>query len=234
MRQLSLAIIIASFGASAAASDALHRSIEAGDWATGLAICEQLAATEARRPDRRQLSARAYAEKAAHCAAIASGAGDQALATWWWFTAVALDTRSALGLLPDFREKQLLLDLPPPRAASANHKLENGQVQLPTGEVVVGQSSTVALRPEPPKHMFRPISAIAATDITVELLIDTAGRPTQPLLVSAKALPLHALLVFDYLRGWRFTPARIEGQPVTSVYRLTVKTSGPGPSRGAA
>ncbi len=73
--------------------------------------------------------------------------------------------------------------------------------------------------------MFRPVTAVVATEVVVEVLIDTEGRPTQPVLASAKALPIHAFVTFDALRDWRFTPARVNGEAVVSVYRLTVNTS---------
>ena len=225
-------LLLVLAAASVEASDPLQEAVAARDWRSGLAACERLAATEARRPDRRQLSAPAYAQKAAHCAAIASGAGDQELATWWWFTAVAMDAKAALGLLPRFRASELLLHLPPPRTLAGATRLERGEVQLPTGDIVAGESIAVSVRPDPPRHLFRPVTAVASTEVTVEFLVDTAGRPTQPLLVSAEALPLHAFLAFDYLRTWRFKPASINGEPVTSVFRLTISTSSSG--RGAA
>jgi hypothetical protein len=98
--------------------------------------------------------------------------------------------------------------------------------------LVKGESAKTAKRPEWPKYMFNPISAVVATEVVVEVLVDTDGRPTQPVLASAKALPIHAFLTFDFLRHWRFTPARVNGEPVVSVYRLTVSTSSPIPIPG--
>jgi hypothetical protein len=98
--------------------------------------------------------------------------------------------------------------------------------------LVKGESAKTAKRPEWPKYMFNPISAVVATEVVVEVLVDTDGRPTQPVLASAKALPIHAFLTFDFLRHWRFTPARVNGEPVISVYHLTVSTSSPTPIPG--
>ncbi|HVF61163.1 MAG TPA: hypothetical protein VNJ70_15255 [Thermoanaerobaculia bacterium] len=135
----------------------------------------------ARRPDRGELSAAQYAEKAAQCAAIASGAGDQADAAWWWFTAIAMDAQRALELLPSLRESGLLLELPPPRSlvGSDTRKSQAGEVLLPNGDLVKGELAKPAKRPEWPKHMFRPVTAVVATEVVVEVLIDTDGRPTQ-------------------------------------------------------
>ncbi len=225
---------MALFAAAAHASDPLGRAIETRDWASGSKKCESLAADEARRPDRRQLSAAQYAEKAAQCAAIASGAGDPADATWWWFTAIAMDAQRALELLPSLRERRLLLELPPPRSlvGSATGKFQAGEVLLPNGDLVKGELAKPAERPEWPKHFFRPVSAVIATEVAVEVLVDTDGRPTQPVLASAKALPIHAFVTLDALRHWRFTPARVNGEAVTSVYRLTVNTSSTNPFPG--
>ena len=236
MSRLLQCVFLGLVATSVQASDPLQQARQARDWASGTAACEQLASIEARRPDRRQLAAAQYAEKAANCAAIASGAGDQRSAVWWWFTAVSMDARHAVSLLPQFRSAGLLTEIPPPRTAllTAAKKLEKGEVLLPNGEIVAGESIEVTTRPDPPKHMFRPISAVARTEVIVEILVDGEGYPTQPVLVSAKALPLHALLAFDYLRQWRFTPARVNGEPVTSAYRVTVSTSGQEPFRGSA
>ncbi len=227
MKTFASGLLLALFAAAAHASDPLGRALETRDWASGLTKCESLAADEARRPDQRQLSAAQYAEKAAQCAAIASGAGDQADATWWWFTAVAMDTQRSLELLPSLRQSGLLLELPPPRSlvGSTAGKSQAGEVLLPNGDLVKGELAKPAKRPEWPKHMFRPVTAVVATEVVVEVLIDTEGRPTQPVLASAKALPIHAFVTLDALRDWRFTPARVNGEAVTSVYRLTVSTS---------
>jgi hypothetical protein len=226
MKILMPALLLAAFATAAHAADPLRRAVAARDWTAGSAACERLVADESRRPDRRQLSAAQYAEKAAHCAAIASGAGDQRAAAWWWFTAVALDTESALALLPQFHASSLLLELPPPRdAVSSAEKLSADQVLLLSGEIVAGEQPTATVRPRAPKHMFRPVSGVASAEVSVEVLIDTEGYPTQPLLVSAQALPLHALMVFDFVRQWRFTPARVKGEPVASAYRVTVGMS---------
>lgn len=236
MKTLACALLLAMFGAAARADDPLGRALAARDWESGSKKCESLAADETRRPDRRQLSAALYAEKAAQCAAIASGAGDPADATWWWFTAMAMDAKRSLELLPSLRQSGLLLELPPPRSlvGLATQQLQTGQVLLPNGDLVEGESVKPTVRPDWPQHFFRPVSAVIATEVVVEVLVGTDGRPTQPLLASAKALPIHAFLVFDALRHWRFAPARVNGEAVTSVYRLTVSTSTDKPFPGGA
>jgi hypothetical protein len=234
MKILAFLLLLATcMATSARASDPLRDSLSASDWKAGSAACEQLAENETRRPDRRQLAAAQYAERAALCAAIASGAGEEADAAWWWFTAVAMDAKHALGLLPELRGRKLLLELPPPRTLvpGANRKFEKAEVLLPSGEVVAGEPAKVSFHPETPKHMFRAVPGVASTEVAVEVLVDAEGRPAQPLLVSAKALPLHALQAFDFIRHWRFTPARVKGQAVASVQRLAITTSAMGSSR---
>lgn len=207
---------------SAWAADPLRKSLSARDWTAGSAACEQLLENEGRRPDGWKLDASHFAERASLCAAIASGAGAKEDAAWWWSTALAMDSKRALALLPEFQGSNLLMGLPPPRTPvkSAGQKLQDGQVILSNGEIVAGEAVKIVSRSELPQG--RQIPPTRHSEVVVEVLVDSEGRPTQPLLVSAKALPLQAFQAFGMLRQWRFNPARVNGQAVPSVLRVTV------------
>jgi len=206
----------------------LAAAVAVRDWNRGGAVCEGLAQSEAKRPDRRQLSTVHYAQLAAYCAALASGSGDADGAAWWWFTAVSMNSKAARALLPGFLDLGLLKSLPPPRqltGRSFSAKRSRDQVLLPSGQLVSGTAPAVALRPEVPRYLFSSVPGVARTDVKIEVLVGEDGVPREPLLISAHALPLHAFLAFHYLRGWRFTPAVVDGRPVISAFQLAVSTS---------
>jgi hypothetical protein len=204
----------------------LHRVIASKEWSQGVTLCDALPEEEALRAERGrgELPASHYAEMAALCAAIESGAGDDLAADWWWFTATAIDSKAALNLLPDLRSNGLLTQLSPPRKPIPLKRPPKGSpphVTLPTGEVVDGQPVKLVKQPRPPKGMFR---RRRHTEVTINLLIGTDGIPRQPLLVSAQASPLYTFLALSYLRQWRFAPAMVAGEPTACAYQLTVNT----------
>jgi len=206
----------------------LRRVITSKEWSRGVALCDSLPEGEALRATRSargQLPASRYAELAALCAAIESGAGDDVAADWWWFTAAAMDAKAALDLLPEFRSNGLLNQLSPPRKPVQVRVPTKGappRVTLPTGEVVDGEPVKLVEHPRPPKWMFRP--GVRHTQITIDLIIGADGIARQPLLASAQSSPLQVFLTFAYLRQWRFAPAMVAGQPAASSYQLTVNT----------
>src|SRR5262245_50485451 len=105
-----------AFAAAARSESRLRGLIAKHEWTEGVTLCERLPETEDRRPDRGEPTAPHYSELAALCAAISSGAGDQDRADWWWFTATAMDLKTALKVLPEMREQGLLVELAPPRS----------------------------------------------------------------------------------------------------------------------
>ncbi|HYX24624.1 MAG TPA: hypothetical protein VFC23_10770 [Thermoanaerobaculia bacterium] len=122
--------------ATAASTPAELRGVIASrEWSRGVAACASLPDEESRRTDRWRLPASHYAELAALCAAVESGAGDDAAADWWWFTATAMDAKAALDLLPELRSNGLLTRLSSPRkpvTSVAVKKAARPHVTLPT------------------------------------------------------------------------------------------------------
>jgi TonB family protein len=57
--------------------------------------------------------------------------------------------------------------------------------------------------------------------IRVEVIVDREGRPHDPV-VAASTLPALTHVVLEALRGWRFTPAQADGEPVASFYELNI------------
>ncbi len=225
LKKLTLLLLfgLAAQAANAASTTAeLRRVLASHDWRQGEAVCASLPEGEARQANRGLLPASHYSQLAALCAAVESGAGDDPAAEWWWFTATALDAKTALELLPEFRSSGLLTRLSSPRklAWSVAAKAATPQVILPTGEAVDGERVKVVEQPRAPHWMFHPVE----TQVVIELLIEADGIPRQPLLVSAHSLPLHVFLAFTYLRQWHFSPAMVGGKPTPSAYQLSINT----------
>lgn len=206
-------------------ADRLSSLIQSKNWPKGLRVCKGIPGTESRRPDREQLAASHFAGLAAHCAAVASGAGDLWRSNWWWSIAAAMDVEAARALLPRFQSRGLLLDLLPPRMhayAESSELLEN-QVRLPNGELVTGKRVRPRDPPRIPAYFFAStVPGVARTQVKVGFVVDEEGQPWQPVLVGAQALPVHAFLAFAFVGEWRFFPAVVDGVPVASTYMITV------------
>jgi hypothetical protein len=219
-------VCLPTLARAASPAAGLRASIAAKDWPKGLAACAALPDTETRRGGFSPPPASHYAELATLCAALASGAGDQASAEWWWFTAAAMDLAAAQRLLPELRDQGLLQQLPPPRqpagAAVDPKPASPPQVTLPDGATVAGDPVQVTERPRPPKWMHFAARSGRPTEVAIEMLVGEDGVARQPVLVSAKALPTHTFLAFAYFRQWRFAPARVDGKPVAAAFALTL------------
>jgi hypothetical protein len=201
----------------------LRGNIASHEWRQGVADCDSLPDQESGRSDRGKSLPSHYAELAALCA-VESGAGDDQAADWWWFTAMAMDSKTALGLLPELRSQGLLTRLSPPRnpVEVVVKKGENPQVLLPTGEEVEGER-VKGLAPSQAPRWFGAIHKII-----IELIVDSDGIARQPLLISKAVLrvdPRSIFLTFAFLRQWHFSPAKVAGQPTAAVYVLVVNPS---------
>ena len=206
-------------------AEVLWSAIEAEEWAAGLEVCESLASSEGERPDRGDLPASHFACLASLCAAISSGAGDNWRTNWWWFTAVALDLQEAGENLRALRELGLLKDLLPPRGRvddSRSKRVTKTRVLLPDGRLLEGTPPERLGSKQHPEYLFVPIDGIARQSVKVELIVGKDGLPWQPVLVSAKALPVHVFLTLFYLHELRFNPAMVADEPVDSVYAMTI------------
>jgi len=141
---------------------------------------------------------------------------------------MAMDSKTALDLLPELRSKGLLTRLSPPRnpVDVVVKKGKNPQVLLPTGEEVEGER-VKALAPSRAPMWFS-----ARNKIIVELIVSSDGIARQPLLISKVVLaanPLQIFLTFAFLRQWHFSPAKVASQPTAAVYVVVLNANlGPG------
>jgi hypothetical protein len=211
----------ASFG-----GDQLQEWIDTHSWSQGTTYCNQgLEEDLSRRTDLRNLSTDYLSRLAVDCAALASGMGDESGAGWWWYTAVSLDAKTALALLPDMRQRGLLEKLPPPRKLVLSFPLppsEENKVRLLSGEAVPGTPPRQLSKPKVPGYMFRPITGVKGASVAIEAVVSKEGVLQQPLLLDAKALPVHVFFAYRFLSTWRFEPAKVNGHPVECLYALTV------------
>ena len=205
----------------------LQSFLDSESWQEGARYCDKDLLEElSRRKDIGNVSGMVLSRIATFCAALAGRAGDDFKSGWWWYTAVSLDLKAAQELLPQMREKGLLASLPEPRSSNANalEKGKEGEIRLPSGEVVAGTDPRILTKPKIPKVMFLPVSNVTRAEVAVEMIVSRDGLPRQPLLAKAQALPAHVFFAYHYLSGFRFEPARVNGEPVDCSYTMTVTT----------
>lgn len=58
--------------------------------------------------------------------------------------------------------------------------------------------------------------------IIVHTIVDKQGRPGRPRIVKGGAHPVLVLNALEAMKGWRFKPAELDGEPVDVHYTLTV------------
>lgn len=223
---LSILLLTVASNSALGSEEKLREWIDASSWTQGIDYCDRgLFEDLSRRPDPRSISAAELSRMATYCAAFASGKGDEFSAGWWWYTAISLDLKTAESLLPELRKTGLLQTLPAPRVASGSGDLEmRDKVQLVSGEIVPGTPLRLVAHPKPAVSMARLMRGVVHSDVTVELVVSRSGLPQQPLLVKAQALPVHVLYAYQFLKNWRFEPAKVDSEPVESLYRLTINS----------
>ncbi|HEV7667499.1 MAG TPA: hypothetical protein VGS22_03165 [Thermoanaerobaculia bacterium] len=204
----------------------LEKWLRAGSWAQGFEYCDrELVPEVSRRPDLRNVSTEYLSRLAVYCAALASGKGDELSSGWWWYTAASLDLKTAENLLPEMRKMGLLQTLPAARNQGSSYEPKPGEekmVRLLSGEIVPGTPPKPLTRLKAPDYMFRPITGVATSAVEIEFVVSRDGVPQQPLLLDAHALPVHVLYAYHYFSAWRFEPAKVNDEPVESLYTLSV------------
>jgi hypothetical protein len=203
--------------------------LSSGSWSEGLDYCNRdLVKEVSRLPDLRNVSSERLSRLALYCAALASGKGDEASASWWWYTAASIDLKAAQQLLPEMQKLGLLGTLPAPRSRADELKPRRKgekKVRLPSGEIVTGEPPRPILKPKIRDYLFAPMIGVQGMTVAVEIVVSKEGVPRQPLLMRARALPIHVLSVYHYLSAFRFEPARVNGEAVDCVYSLTVSAT---------
>ena len=77
------------------------------------------------------------------------------------------------------------------------------------------------IRTPRPKYPFGKYGACIDGPIVVQIIINEQGMPTHPRLLTTQD-PVLGFAAMEALRNWRFKPARLEGEPVSVYYNLTV------------
>lgn len=223
MKILLLSSLLLAAAVDSTLEDKLRGWVGSQSWQQGAAYCDgDLFVDLSRRPDPRNITAESLSRIATYCAALSGGNGDDAGSGWWWYTAVSLDQKQAQRLLPELQKAGLLQKLPAPRSRTSHEPLADGKLQRPTGQIVAGTPPRVLDKPRPPASMFPSIRGVASATVEVELVVSRTGVPQQPLLLKAKALPVHVFNAYHFLRTWRFEPAKVDGEPVDSIDAVTI------------
>jgi hypothetical protein len=204
----------------------LRRWIDSSAWSKGAEYCDgRLLDNLSRQRDAEFLSHEYLARVATYCAALASGQGDEFDAGWWWDTAGNLHRKTAYELLPELQNLGLLKVLPPLRGrVSTLEEVGEGKVRLVSGELVDGIPPRPLGKPKTPRYLYSLGFSVMDTDVSVELVVSRDGMPRQPLLIKSRAFSIHLLYVCRFLSTWRFEPARVNGEPVDSVFETSIST----------
>ena len=143
-----------------------------------------------------------------------AGLGSEEAAIWHW--------QVAQQLFPDLQGFDM------GRFGGVTSVLRDRPPRLPD-EGVPGSIDEHAL--QPPRKLHAPSPEFptarryrgALVDVVVQVIIDTAGVPRDPVILESKGEPTLVAAALEALRLWRFEPARRDGAPVPILYRLTVR-----------
>jgi TonB family protein len=193
-----------------------RRLLEAGSYQQALALVEPLIREMKNSTWIRPGSAPSLGEGVFLRAVAHAGLGHREDAAWDWFTAKSLDPTIAESNLASFGTAGQLLEeiRKPPREPMSIKKLESyapRKVQPP--RKIAG---------DPPSY---PLSRkIACEDgvVLLEAILDEQGVPHDPAILRSPH-PAFSLATLEAVRGWRFTPARFNGEIVKVYYTLTVR-----------
>jgi len=172
----------------------------------------------------------------------AAGAGDRDAGLWDWFI-----TQS---LFPDFRRTNLAPYGEPGKLFGDYRLADDGQrpatAKAPTlpGEAA-GSAPGAPKPPDPevtppvvrqrPEPIYPPAlrKLCRKGKVVVESVIEKSGELSYPVVVQPGESPVMTFSALEALRGWRFTPAQLKGEPVRVFYVLTVnyETTGCRPRR---
>lgn len=149
-----------------------------------------------------QLFATALTYKA--MAAGGQGSVDEAL--WDWYVAQDISPAVAKFDFTGFGTAGDLLKYHPMAAADA----------------VTGGAPSQVLQRVVPKFPTGASRFGIFGDLIVQVVVDPSGAPTLPRIIHPLPAATLSFVALDALRQWRFQPATHNGQPVASVFNLTV------------
>jgi TonB family protein len=161
--------------------------------------------------------------EAAHSLAVATavvaiaeaGLGHTDEAEWLWDSALNLDPTIARADVSGYGPAAAELSK---RSLRTKAKEEEGTLE--EHKEVEAPRIIHQTKPDYPEALRR---LGVGGDVVVSVIIETDGRPRQPLIVDAhEGGPALKYLALDTLRQWRFEPAKLDGKPVRVYYVLTV------------
>lgn len=147
-------------------------------------------------------------------------------ALWHWHSAVALFPGIVDADLTKYGPaSKLLLDNKPAQrpAEPTPEALAALGVTEPSGEVTPPRK----LHARPPAYPKGLLLSCLEGRVVIEVIVERNGLPSEPRIVDAPGGPLAAQVALEAMRGWRFKPATLAGEPVRVYYTLTVNFSIP-------
>lgn len=153
-----------------------------------------------------------------------AGLGDFEGAAWDWHVALTLAPeiarvdRAQFGAAGEYFSSEEFERRSDPGADEEEGKGDGLDATEDRSEEVVAPRKKFAPAPEYPRGKA---DACLETPVVIEVLIDREGRPRAPRL----AEPGDPVLFFtatEAVRRWKFEPARLDGEPVTVKYHLTI------------
>jgi TonB family protein len=192
-----------------------RRLLEAGSYQQALDLVEPLVREMKNSTWIRPGSAPSLGEGVFLRAVAHAGLGHREDAAWDWFTAKSLDPAITKSSLASFgKAGQLLEEIRTPSAEAPSIKkfetYKSGRIERP--RKIAG---------DPPSYPLSRKIACEDGTVAVEAILDEQGVPHDPAILRSPH-PAFSLAALEAVRGWRFTPARFNGEIVKVYYTLTV------------
>lgn len=147
-------------------------------------------------------------------AVVASGLERHTDALWDWHLArVLLSGEEAIDLTGFGRSGLRLMQT----------VLEEDEMRRKVAYSGHGATAPKKLEAKPPFYPDALRQACEQGIVTVSVIIGKNGHVRSPTIVSGRHKPIMAFAALESLRGWRFEPARRDGEAVASQFNLTVR-----------
>lgn len=145
-----------------------------------------------------------------------AGLGERAEAAWYWHIATCLDPKLAETALDPYGDAATVL-----QECSERKGVESA---ASVEEFVTrGIEPPKLVKQRKPNYPHGAQYFGVKGDLVVEVIVASDGSVREPRIVTPLPAPSLSYAALEAVKGWRFEPARVAGQPIDVVYNLTVK-----------